>query len=109
LTGTLNQTGPDRGGNDTITIDAQLDSGAVGSVHVVLSGRAIDDGGVTLSSGTVTLTSNTSDSFTGAVTALHGDVIDALVRTPSGSSVTLELNLVLDGTSVTGTAHGVSQ
>jgi hypothetical protein len=109
LTGTLTDPGPDRRGNDTITIDAQMDSGAVGSVHVVLSGRAVDGGGVSLTSGTVTISGRDGDSFTGAVTELRDTTIDAALQSSNGSSMSLSLDLVLDGTAVSGTAHGVTQ
>jgi sulfoxide reductase heme-binding subunit YedZ len=109
LSGTLTDPGPDRRGSDTITIDAQLDSGAVGTVHVVLSGQAIDDGGVSLSSGTATVSGSGGDVYTGSVTALSGNVVDAALQSKSGSPMSLELDLVLQGTSVSGTAHGVAQ
>jgi len=109
LTGTLADSGADRRGNDTITIDARLESGADGSVHVVLSGRALGDGGIALTSGTVTVSGSGGESLTGAVTTLHGNVINALLQSTSGSSMSLELDLMLNGTSVSGTAHGVAQ
>jgi sulfoxide reductase heme-binding subunit YedZ len=109
VTGTLTDPSPDHRGNDTITIDAQLDSGAVGSVHVVLSGQAIENGGVSLSSGTATVSGSGGDVYTGAVTALRGNVVDAALHSKSGAPMSLELELVLDGTSVSGTASGVVQ
>jgi sulfoxide reductase heme-binding subunit YedZ len=110
LNGTLTDPGPDDHGNDTITIEAQLDSGATGSVHLVLSGRALDDGGISLESSTVELAGRTTaDAFTGAVTALRGDVVDAQLHSSTGSSLALELDLVLQGSAVTGRAHGVGQ
>jgi sulfoxide reductase heme-binding subunit YedZ len=110
LSGTLTDAGPDGRGNDTITIDAQLDSGATGSLHMVLSGRALDGGGLSLESSTVTVTGRDSaDSFTGTVTGLRGDIVDAHLQSSAGSLLSLELNLVLQGSSVSGTAHGVIQ
>ena len=110
MRGTLTDAGTDGRGNDTITIDAQLDSGATGSLHVVLSGRALDGGGLSLEASTVTFTGrNSADSFTGAVTALRGVIIDAHLQSSAGSVLSLELNLVLQGSSVSGNAHGVIQ
>ena len=110
MSGTLTDAGPDRRGNDTITIDAKLDSGAIGSLHAVLSGQALDGGGLSLEDSTVTVTGrNSTDSFTGAVTALRGDIVDAHLHSSAGSLLSLELNLVLQGSSVAGTAHGVIQ
>jgi sulfoxide reductase heme-binding subunit YedZ len=109
LAGSLTDPGPDRRGNDTITIDAQMNSGSVGSVHVVLSGRAIDDGGISLASGTVSVSANGGDVYAGAVTALRGNVIDAQLQSPPRPPMSLELNLALEGTSVSGTAHGVAE
>ncbi len=108
LSGTLTDPGPDRLGDDTITIDAQLNSGAVGSVHVVLSGHAINDGGVSLTSGTASISGTGGNSYTGAVTGLRGNIIDASLQSQSGDPMSLELNLVLKGTSVSGTAHGTA-
>lgn len=110
VAGTVRDPGPDRRGNETITIDMTLTDGASGSLQVVLNGRAnVDGGGVSLESSTVTLTSaDGTETLTGSVTTLRGDVIDARLQSPSGAAVSLELQLSIDDGRVTGTAHGGS-
>lgn len=107
--GTVTDPGPDRRGNETITIDVTLNGGATGSLQVVLNGRANEGGGVSLESSTVTLTGAGGDSFTGTVSSLRGDAIDAQLQSPSGATLSLALQLAIDGGRVTGTAHGDAQ
>jgi sulfoxide reductase heme-binding subunit YedZ len=106
LEGTESVSGPDRRGNETITIDTTLRGGTSGSLQLVLHGRALEDGGVSLDSSAVTLTASDGSTFTGWVTTLQGVVVNADVQSPGGSSIALELQLGLDGGRVSGTAHG---
>ena len=107
--GTVSDPGPDQQGNETITIDTTLSGGARGSLQVVLHGRALENGGVSMQSSSVTLAASDGSTFTGSVTTLQGDVVDADVQSPNGSSIALELQLGIDDGRVTGTAHGDAQ
>jgi len=105
LTGTIDEPGPDRRGNETITIDAQLAGNVTGALHMVLQGRAIDDGGVSLETSDVTLDGG-GTTYSGSVTGLRGALIDAQLTDPSGHDLALELDLVIDGGQVSGRVHG---
>ena len=109
LNGTVSDPGPDRRGNETITIDTTLSGGATGSLQLVLHGRALENGGVSMQSSTVTLTAADGSTFTGSVTTLQGEVVDAKLRSSAGSSIALELQLGIDDNRVSGTAHGDAQ
>jgi hypothetical protein len=104
ISGTLSQHG--EGQHTTVTIDAALTSGPAATVRIVLEGTALDDGGLAMRQGTVTVgPSSKSDLFTGAVTALNGGDVTASLRASSGRTATAVVHLQIDPTSehVTGT------
>jgi sulfoxide reductase heme-binding subunit YedZ len=105
LTGTIDEPQPDRRGHETITIDAQLAGTVTGALHMVLNGRAIDDGGVSLETSNVTL-SGSGNTYAGAVTELRGTLIDAQLTDATGDTLALEVDLVVDGGQVSGRVHG---
>jgi hypothetical protein len=95
LDGTLAQSG---GGRDTIvTIDAVLRDGASGRLQIVLEGTALDDGGLELRQGALTIgPPGAPRRWSGAVTGLAGAQITALVRTAGGASATATVQLQID-------------
>jgi hypothetical protein len=98
-------TNADGGSTATVTIDGTLTGGAQGSLKVVLKGNAIDGGGVQMTSSTVTLTGSSPPvTYTGSVRSLRGGTIAAVVRSESGSTVTLTMDLRVDDAA--GTATG---
>ncbi len=108
LQGTIAQRGDD--GRSTVTIQSQLidaTSGSVlGQVQIVLRGSALDDGGLALREGSMTLGPNTQpQAYTGAVTSLDGDLVAAQVQQPGGPLYNAQARLVIDAASqqVTGT------
>jgi sulfoxide reductase heme-binding subunit YedZ len=109
LDGTMSDPGPDRRGNETITIDTTLSGSASGSLQVVLHGRALENGGVSMQSSTVTLNTADGSTFTGSVTTLQGELVDASLRSSAGASIALELQLGIDDGRVSGTVHGDAQ
>ena len=110
LAGTLTVSGPDSHGNETITIKTSLTDGADGSLLIVLRGTALDDGGVSLTSSTVTLTgADHTDSYSGSVTELRGSTVAADVQSAAGSKLSLEMRLSIDDAQVSGTVHGEPQ
>jgi hypothetical protein len=72
---------------------------------MVLNGRAIDDGGVSLETSNVTL-SGSGNTYAGAVTELRGTLIDAQLTDATGDTLALEVDLVVDGGQVSGRVHG---
>ncbi len=95
----------DGGSTATVTIDGTLTGGAQGSLKVVLKGNAIDGGGVQMTSSTVTLTGSSPPvTYTGSVRSLRGGTIAAVVRSESGSTMTLTMDLRVDDAA--GTATG---
>ncbi len=93
------------GSTATVTVDGALSGGGVGSLKVVLKGTAISGGGVQMTSSTVTLTGTAPPvTYTGTVRSLKGGTIVAVVRSDSGSTMTLTMDLRVDDAA--GTATG---
>jgi len=71
---------------------------------VVVSGPALDDGGVQMDTSRVTFgPTGQPGRYTGRVTALDGADISATATDTAGGTVSLTLNLTIDGGSVSGT------
>ncbi|MGZ4682179.1 MAG: ferric reductase-like transmembrane domain-containing protein [Acidimicrobiales bacterium] len=95
----------DGGSTATVTIDGTLTGAASGSLQVVLKGNAIDGGGVQMTSSTVTLSGTSPPTtYTGSVRSLKGGTIVAVVRSGSGTTITLTMDLRVDDAA--GTASG---
>ncbi|MGZ4728528.1 MAG: hypothetical protein ACXWB2_12470, partial [Acidimicrobiales bacterium] len=95
----------DGGSTATVTIDGTLTGAASGSLQVVLKGNAIDGGGVQMTSSTVTLSGTSPPTtYAGSVRSLKGGTIVAVVRSGSGTTITLTMDLRVDDAA--GTASG---
>ncbi len=91
--------------SSTITMDGTLSGAASGKLDVVLEGAPISGGGVQMTSSKVTLTGATPPvTYTGSVRSLRDGAMVAVVRTGSGATMTLTMDLRIDDTA--GTASG---
>ncbi|HZD66227.1 MAG TPA: ferric reductase-like transmembrane domain-containing protein [Acidimicrobiales bacterium] len=107
LSGTLTQTGQ-AGDRVVVHLDTTLSQGAAGTLAITLRGRAAD-GGVALSSSTVTLGPPGSPGlYRGQVVSLSGERLVASVRAASGAALDLAVAVHLDPASgtVQGTLRG---
>ena len=108
LDGTVRATTPDVNGETIVVIDGRLHNGASGRVHVVLQGRALTNGGVSLERSRAYLgTGGVPALFAGTISALQGTRIVARLADASGRRVELTLDLSLDasGSSMSGRAR----
>jgi Ferric reductase like transmembrane component len=86
----------------SVTIDGTGSSPV--AFHVVITGPALQGGGVQMTSSQVTFGPTSQPTlYAGSVTALNGTDIRAAVTDASGASVSLDLNLTISGQSVSGT------
>ena len=76
---------PTRSGQVVLSLTGTLSNGATGSVDVELTGTPLSDGGVSMSSGTVTL-SDGANSYRGAVVGLGASQVVADMPGPGGAS-----------------------
>ncbi len=74
-------------------------------VRVRLAGRPVDDGGVALDRSAVSLRHD-GTLWSGRISRLRGNVVDALVGAPDGRALRLRLNLDLSGPVVRGQLEG---
>jgi hypothetical protein len=101
VTGSINSDTANSGQN-TVTIDGTGTSAV--AFHVVISGPALQGGGVEMTTSQVTFGPTGQPSlYNGSVTALNGTDIRASVADAAGAAVSLNLNLTVNGQSVTGT------
>ncbi|HLY84368.1 MAG TPA: hypothetical protein VKQ71_15380 [Acidimicrobiales bacterium] len=107
MAGTLAQSGPDREGRLTITIDATLRAGAAGRLHVVLQGPAVG-GGVEMQQSSATFgPAGQPTLYQGRVSALQGTSMVLTLQDGAGHPLRLSLALQIDGaTAVSGTVQG---
>jgi sulfoxide reductase heme-binding subunit YedZ len=93
-------------GTATATLDLGLRRGPMRRVEVRLEGAALAGGGLSLTGGQVTLgTAASADRYSGAVSSLQGDQLDATLTGPGGATIELSLALRIDRTA--GTVRGV--
>jgi DMSO/TMAO reductase YedYZ heme-binding membrane subunit len=90
--GTFHQSAPDSSGHVTVSLVGPLRHGAGGSVDVELSGSPLVNGGVSMSSGTVTVSDGHS-SYQGAVVGLRGG--EVVARMPGPGGVDWQVGIVL--------------
>ena len=77
--GTLTQQGPDGAGNETIILNLDLSGGATGVLDVTLRGPALENGGIQMTSSSVTLgPSAQPDQYQGQVSGLSGTQLQLL-------------------------------
>lgn len=94
LSGTLRQVGPGPDGLVTVRIDASLGDGATGSLRMTLRGRALEGGGLDVTSSGVTLTGpEGAASYRGRVVAIQGDRFAAVLAAPGRSALDLSVEL----------------
>jgi len=109
LSGTIRQTTSGTG-RATVTIAAELLSMPGVQLRVVIEGTPLAGGGVSMDRGTVRLgVASAANLFRGDVASLNGTDITALVRSVTGTTVTVTANFSVDGTTgrVGGTVSGV--
>ncbi len=82
--GTLHESAPDASGQVVVSLVGTLSAGANGQVDVELTGKPLANGGVSMSSGTVTL-SDGSHSYRGSVVGLGDAQIIADMPGPGGA------------------------
>lgn len=91
----------------TVNITGTLSGGASGALRVVLSGRAVDGGGVEMTSSQATLGPIAQPSqYQGQIKSLQGTSMEMQLKDASGNSVDLVLDLQINGDgSATGTVQ----
>ena len=92
------------GGQVQVTLTMQLQNAGATPLTVVLIGAAVEGGGVSMSSGTVTLGSSS-----GVVTGLNGGTIDATVNGPTPLQLVISLNVDQNTGALTGTVAGTAR
>ena len=104
FSGTVEQTPPDRNGNAVVTITGRLSDGAEGVLGVELRGADSGNGGIEMSSSTVTLGPPTQPTqLQGTVTTLRGAVLRTTLHDAAGKIVAVEIDLSVDRTTRTAT------
>ena len=100
LDGTLSESGSggeDDGGQVEVTIDGSLTGGFAGRMRLVLLGERLPEGGVRLTSSTVSLGPASQPSeLTGRVVDLSGSHLVAAVTAPSGRQLQVAVDLQID-------------
>jgi sulfoxide reductase heme-binding subunit YedZ len=105
LAGTVVESSPDAQGNVTVTIDGDLTDGASGHLHMVLKGPSDVQGGVQMTTSSVTLGPTAPTvTYRGQITELGGTRVVAVLTGASGKALTLTVSMRVDstGTAMTG-------
>lgn len=101
--GTMTQTPAGSGGAVTLDVTASITSPAPARVHIVIQGREVDDGRVSVSSATVTLTPQGGAAWTGTAGTVQNGVL-AVTLSDGSSQISTTIGLQgTGGTTVTGT------
>ena len=90
--GAYHQTGPDSGGQYTVSLVGTLTGGAAGTLDVEIIGLPRSGGGVNMTSGTVTVADGRT-SYRGNIVALRGGDIVAQMPGPGGADWQVEIAL----------------
>ena len=89
---------------ETVTVDGALTNGAVGHLKIAITGTPAAGGGVRMTSGTVTMgPPDAPEAYTGKVSGLNGNEIDAVVTSAAGDSLSLTIAVTIDGATASGT------
>jgi len=110
LHGSIHQTDP-AAGRATVTIAVRLAAVAGARLRVVIEGRALADGGVSMDRGTARLgTAAEPNLFRGEIVSLSGTDVVALLRAPNRPTLTVTMDFSIDNTSniVTGSVAAES-
>jgi sulfoxide reductase heme-binding subunit YedZ len=111
LTGTIAQAGANANGEIVVTIDGTLGGGAAGILQIVLRGPSDDNGGVQLSSSSVSLGPTAQPGvYQGRVGSLNGGSLTANLTGPGGQRLTLTASLQINRATghVTGTVRATN-
>jgi DMSO/TMAO reductase YedYZ heme-binding membrane subunit len=90
--GTYHQSGPDSAGQYTVSLVGTLGSGAAGTLDVEIIGVPASGGGVSMTSGTVTV-SDGRNSYRGDIVELNGGDIVAQMPGPGGANWQVQVAL----------------
>ncbi len=105
LNGTETQATRDGGATAVVNVNAALTGGAEGTLSITLTGEPLSNGGVSMTSSTVTLGPRSQPhQYEGRIVSLDGDRLNATVTDGSGTRVRLLIDLSIDSSgNLTGT------
>jgi sulfoxide reductase heme-binding subunit YedZ len=106
LVGRMSSSGPDFNGSAAIAIATAIRNGESGVVRLTLWGTALEGGGLSMTESQVSFEDvGRGVVYSGRVVGLEGNLVEADVTSPSGSTLLLRMKLRIDprGRSVTGT------
>ncbi len=103
VSGTQSTSSPNSQGEVQVVLAMHLDNAAATPLTVTLLGTAAQGGGVSLSSGTVTLGSSR-----GAVTSLSGGTVSAHLSSPTAMDLTISLQVDQNTGALSGTVTGTA-
>jgi hypothetical protein len=93
-------------GQETVTLSG---TAATDVFQIAVTGPPGSDGGVQMNTSRVSFgTSASPNLYTGTVTALDGDSIQAVVADSAGAKATLTVTATITGTTLSGTLHAVA-
>ena len=102
LDGRFAESGPDGNGLVSVAVTGLTRGGVDGELHLDLWGQPLAGGGVSMSASSVRFGPTSAPSeYAGRIVALSGQRITASLRSASGRSLTLELDLRIDAASGT--------
>jgi hypothetical protein len=105
ITGTV-ETALSEGGNQTVTLAG---TGGPDTFRIAITGPPLPGGGVQMTGSRVSFgTVAAPNLYTGAVTALDGDTIQARVTDAGGASATLTVTAAISGDRLGGSLHAVA-
>jgi hypothetical protein len=108
LSGSLRQRAPADSGLTSVEMRMNMSHGATGILDVTITGQPLQDGGVAMTQGTVSLGPPGEPSlYTGRVVGLQGSQIVATAQSSDGSTMRLAINVSIDQAS--GSVNGQVQ
>jgi sulfoxide reductase heme-binding subunit YedZ len=100
LQGTLSQSPTDANGDSTVTVQASISGPPDGVLHLALTGPADPSGGISMNSSTAAMgPSGQPSMYQGRVTALAGDQLEVSLRDSAGATLSVTVQLSVDGNS----------
>jgi sulfoxide reductase heme-binding subunit YedZ len=98
LQGTLSQSPPDANGDSTVAVQASISGQVEGVLHLALTGPADPSGGITMNSSTAAMgPSGQPSMYQGRVTTLDGDQLQISLRDSAGATLSVTVQLSVDG------------
>ena len=108
LSGSLRQRAPADSGLTSVEMRMNMSHGETGILDVTITGQPLQDGGVAMTQGTVSLGPPGEPSlYTGRVVGLQGSQIVATAQSSDGSTMRLAINVSIDQAS--GSVNGQVQ